>query len=65
MLKPNPNQSYVFHRRFVKDVPTRFRPLAPDNEILSSDFELLLSLQGHLEIQDELARQLFDHDFVY
>lgn len=45
LLKPNPNQSYVFHKRFVKDVPTGFRPLAPDNEILSSDFGIVLSLQ--------------------
>lgn len=55
----------MFHKRFVKDVPTGFRPLAPDNEILFSDSGLVLSLQGHLETQGELARQLFDHDIAY
>ncbi|KAF4831080.1 Glutamine amidotransferase-like protein chyE [Colletotrichum tropicale] len=54
-----------FHKRFVKDVPAGFRPLAPDNEILFADSGLVLSMQGHPEIQGELARQLFDHDVAY
>ncbi|KAF9877888.1 hypothetical protein CkaCkLH20_04464 [Colletotrichum karsti] len=54
-----------FHKRFVKDVPQGFRPLAADNEILYADSGLILSMQGHPEIQGELARQLFDYDVKY
>ncbi|OLN83749.1 putative glutamine amidotransferase-like protein C13C5.04-like protein 2 [Colletotrichum chlorophyti] len=54
-----------FHRRFVKDAPAGFKPLAHDNEILAADSGLVLSFQGHPEIYGELTRQFFEHDIAY
>lgn len=49
----------------MQNVPSGFKPLAPENEILMSDSGLVLSLQGHPEIYGELSRQLFEMNVPY